>query len=219
MVRGGRRPGPCRQLRAPGGATSGVGARGLPVSYDDSRGIAQLSSDGSIVAPHHLPEFQYTMGATVIVPEQAWQTTLSSMTRSDGTLCWKVDRLQITLKVHTEVRIAREIPKGSCLWNETMQHENKHVKIDQKMFPRLADTIRPQILRKVARAYPAQNQAQAERDAAKLVRTTMDAAIDSFMRKRNKAQLAIDTAAEYDRISHACGNAEVAAAVNRAGLK
>nr|WP_298686284.1 hypothetical protein [uncultured Dongia sp.] len=207
----------CEQSAAP--PVVSVRAEINPASYDFTRGIAQLSADGNSVAPRHLPEFKYTLGTTAMASNPQWETTFSTRTRSDGTLCWKVERLQITVKVHTKVYIATEAVKGSCLWTETMKHEAKHVKIDQTIFPRLADTIRPSIVRKIARTHFAQNQAQAERDADKLMRTAIEGAIESFLRKRNKTQLSIDTAEEYSYISHVCGNAEVAAAVTRAGLR
>jgi hypothetical protein len=208
---------PCEQSAAP--PLVSVRAEINPASYDFTRGIAQLSADGNTVAPRHLPEFNYVLGTTAMASKSAWETTLASRMASDGTLCWKVDKLQITLEVHTKVYIAKEAVKGSCLWTETMKHEAKHVKIDQTIFPRLADTIRPSIVRKIARTYFAQNQAQAERDADKLMRTAIEGAIDSFLRKRNRTQLSIDTAEEYSYISHVCGNAAVAAAVKRAGLR
>jgi hypothetical protein len=208
---------PCEQSAAP--PLVSVRAEINPASYDFTRGIAQLSADGNTVAPRHLPEFKYTLGTTAMVSHPQWETTFATHVRSDGTLCWKVDKLQITVEVHTKVYIAKEAAKGSCLWNETMKHEAKHVKIDQVIFPRLADTIRPSIVRKIARTYFAQNLAQAERDAEKLMRTAIEGAIDTFLRKRNRTQLSIDTAEEYSYISHVCGNAEVAAAVTRAGLR
>ncbi|MBI2256596.1 MAG: hypothetical protein HYU58_18380 [Proteobacteria bacterium] len=190
-----------------------------PPVQDVSRGIAQLSSDRSLAVPHGLESFRYAVGATAAQAEGRTSWQMQGVPQPGGGYCWSISQLQIVVTVSTKVYIAREVPRGSCLWNEVARHEAKHVRADQRLFPQLSGLIRPKVLRAVSHSVPATTQADARAMLSALVNGAVQEAVADFQVTRNEQQLTIDTAAEYGRANRVCGNAEVAAAIQRAGLK
>lgn len=190
-----------------------------PATYDFNRGILDISADTNLAVPRDMADFKYATGATAVVTEREWRVQLQGQPRSGGGQCWWVAKLQITVTAHTKVHIAKEIPRNSCLWKEVMRHESKHVKTDQKLFPRLADTVRPRIVKQMSRSVPAQDEAAAETIFRDLISKVTDDAINAFLVKRNNSQLAIDTREEYMRANRICGNDEISAAFTRAGIR
>lgn len=207
----------CGQVLSP--PLVSVRAQVRPATHDFSLGILQITADPNLAVPHGLADFKYATGATSVGAERELRLQFRGQPRAGGGLCWWVTNLQITVTTHTKVYIAREVPKNSCLWKEVMRHEAKHVKIDQKLFAQLADTVRPKVVKAVSRSVPANDKAQAEEIFRSRVTRATDEAIKAFVVKRNKRQLSIDTREEYTRANRICGNAEIRAAFKRAGIR
>jgi hypothetical protein len=190
-----------------------------PPLQDVSRGIADLSSDRSLAVPHGLESFRYAVGATAAEAQGRTSWQMQGEPQPDGRYCWAITQLQIVITVSTKVYIAREVPRGSCLWNEVVKHEAKHVRADQKLFPQLSSLIRPKVLRGVSHSVLAANQTEAHGALGRIVNDAVQEAVAAFQLTRNQQQLTIDTPTEYRRANQVCGNAEVAAAIARAGLQ
>jgi hypothetical protein len=190
-----------------------------PPTQDTNRGIAELSSDRSLAVPHELESFRYAVGATAAQAQGRTSWQMQGEPQPDGSYCWAIAQLQIVVTVATKVYIAREVPRGSCLWNEVVKHEAKHVRADQKLFPQLSSLIRPKVLRAVSHSVSAANQTEAQGALSRIVNKAVQDAVAAFQVTRNQLQLTIDTPEEYRRANRVCGNAEVAAAIERAGLQ
>jgi hypothetical protein len=189
-----------------------------PATQDHSRGIASLSSDTRLAVPHGLDGFNFAVGVTAAEVAGSTKWEMRGETMPDGRQCWWVTQLQIAVTVATKVYIAKEVPRGSCLWNEVVKHEARHVRIDQELFPTVKSLIRPKALRAVSTSIATRSQDEARKVLAeKINRATADA-VAEFQKTRNKKQLEIDTREEYSRPNRICGEAEVAAAIERAGL-
>ncbi|MDY0872869.1 hypothetical protein [Dongia rigui] len=190
-----------------------------PPTQDVSHGIAQLSADRSLAVPRGLENFRFAVGATAAQAQGRTNWQMRGEPLAGGGYCWEIAQLEIVVTVATKVYIAREVPRGSCLWNEVVRHEAKHVRADQKLFPELSGLIRPKVLRAISRTVPAANENDARAALGALINRAVQEAVAAFQVTRNQQQLTIDTAAEYSRANRVCGNAEVAAAIQRAGLK
>jgi hypothetical protein len=190
-----------------------------PPVQDLSLGIAQLSSDRSLAVPHGLESFRFAVGATAAQAQRRTSWQMRGEPQANGGYCWAIAQLKIVVTVATRVYIAREVPRGSCLWNEVVRHEAKHVRADQQLFPELSGLIRPKVLRAISRTVPAATDSEARAVLGALVNSAVQEAVAAFQVARNQRQLTIDTAQEYSRANRVCGNAEVAAAIQRAGLK
>lgn len=190
-----------------------------PPRQDLSRSISELSTDPRVAVPHGLQDFKYAVGATAAEPEDHTKWGMRGVPMADGRKCWSVTNVNVVITVSTKVYIAKEVPRGSCLWNEVAKHETKHVRLDQKLFPQIAGLIRPKVLRAVSSSIPARTDAQARATLSARISEAVLAAATSFLEMRNTEQLKIDTRTEYTRANRVCGEAEVAAAIRRAGLR
>ncbi|WP_374651588.1 hypothetical protein [Dongia sp.] len=189
-----------------------------PATQDHSRGIANLSGDPRLAVPHGLRDFRYAVGVTAAEADGKSKWEMRGEALPDGRQCWWITQLQIVITVSTKVFIAKEVPRGSCLWNEVVKHEAKHVRTDQKLFPQMAGLIRPKVLRAVSHSIATKSQAEARTVLGNLINKATAAAVADFQKTRNAMQLKIDTREEYSRPNRVCGEAEVTAAIQRAGL-
>lgn len=190
-----------------------------PPTYDFSRGVRDLSSDMALAVPRGMEDFKYAFGVTAVVSRGETQWELNGILRNDGGMCWSVSNVKITVTASTKVFIAKEIIRDSCLWQQVTAHEARHVKMDRKLLPRLPDSVRPSVLRKVSRSVAADSAAEANAVWQKIISQSVSDAMGAFRERRNQAQLTIDTREEYTRASRACGATEVAATFARAGIK
>lgn len=189
-----------------------------PPIQDISRGIADLSADRNLAVPRGLENFRFAIGVTA--PQAKARTNWQMQGQlQDGSYCWTISQLQIEVTVSTRVYIAREVPRKSCLWNEIVRHEAKHVRIDQKFFPQLSGILRPRVSKVIARSKLARDQTEARRHFGAVINQAIEEAVAAFQVVRNQQQLAIDTPQEYSQPNRVCGEAEIAAAVRRAGLQ
>ncbi len=189
-----------------------------PPLQDVSRGIADLSADRHLAVPRGLENFRFAIGVTAPQAKARANWQMQGQPQ-DGSYCWTISQLQIDVTVSTRVYIAREVPRESCLWNEIVRHEAKHVRIDQKFFPQLSGILRPRVSKVIAHSKLARDQASARNHFGAVINQAIEEAVAAFQVVRNQQQLAIDTPLEYSRPNRICGEAEVAAAVRRAGLQ
>ncbi len=196
-----------------------VRTQARPPVQDLSRGIANLTGDPRLAVPHGLQDFKFAVGVTAADATGTSQWQMQGFGMGDGRQCWSITQLQIVITVFTKVYIAKEVPRGSCLWNEVAKHEAKHVRLDQKLFPHMSGMIRPKVLRAISRSVPARSGEEAKALLGQLVNQAVGEAVRDFEVTRNAEQLKIDTRAEYSHPNRVCGEAEVAAAIQRAGLR
>ncbi len=189
-----------------------------PPVQDLSKGIREITADPRLAVPRELQDFRFAVGATAAIPKDTTRWSGEGQALPDGRKCWRVTRINTVITVSTTVFIAKEIPKGSCLWHEIAKHEAKHVRLDQKLFPQLAGTIRPALLRAASQSVVAGSEAEAKATLGRRLVAAMQAAADRFEATRNQQQLTIDTREEYSRPNQVCGEAEVAAAIRRSGM-
>lgn len=136
-----------------------------------------------------------------------WQSEIETRYRSGaGGVCARPATVVLNL-VQTEhlVRIAHEIPPGGCLDREVTAHELRHVAVNRR-------TLREAAGR--ARAAAAAWAARAEGRGATLeeamgslqfgLRQAIEPALAAMRDARERAHQAIDSLAEYRRLSRVC---------------
>jgi len=190
-----------------------------PPKQDLTRSIKDLTGDPNVAVPRGLENFGFAVGATAAAPktEYSWSTQGAQM--PDGTWCWRAAKVSVIVTVATTVYIAKEIPRESCLWREVAKHEAKHVRLDRQLFPSLPGIVRPKVQRVIAHSVSAGTIEEASALLGRRIDAAVVEAAAFFELTRNKRQLEIDTVEEYGRPNRICGNAEVAAAIRRAGLQ
>jgi hypothetical protein len=149
--------------------------------------------------PHHL-------GLTLSRVEWRSDITVRSRGPQGGPVCGVPAELRIRL-LHAEhgIRLARELPLGGCLANEVLAHERRHAEVNRRTLRDAAAELRG-----TARAWAARAEARAPDVNAAAVALqddlarVLEPALMRLRTAREIAHAAIDTPAEYGRLSRVC---------------
>ncbi len=170
-------------------------------SLDLSAGMDALraEADAPLSAAHR------HLGATTSRVE--WQSEVEArLTSSSGRVCARPERVSLTLR-HAEhsVRIARELPRGGCLYRETEAHERRHVAVNRATLRRAAAEVEA-----AARnwADSAVGRGAADQSAVAALqeglRRAITPAVDAMQAAREAAHREIDRPEEYRRLGRVC---------------
>lgn len=125
----------------------------------------------------------------------------------DGTVCGGADSITVTFGFEERrVYVARELPPGTCIHREVMNHEMKHVAVDE----RLLDEFLPQLERRLKATVSrigtvrGRTQEQVMASIRRPIEATLRQLLDEFTRARDRRQAQVDTAEEYKRVTTAC---------------
>ena len=104
------------------------------------------------------------------------------------------------------VQIAREVPKGSCMYNEIREHEYKHVAVDNAIVTDNLPMVTSSLQSFVA-SYGPIEAANSDAAAAQLetaLKSALKPTINHLYDLTEAAQEKVDTDAEYARVDDAC---------------
>lgn len=188
-------------------------------TYDLKKGIKSLNASSRVVGQGVAAGgFDQTLGLTSIAVDSTMSAEMTGRPQSNGGYCWSISRMTFTVKAETVVYVAKEITRDSCLWREVLAHEGKHVSIAQSFLPKVDNYVRPKLSAALSRSVSARTNDEAGELMKKSVSRAASAALKDFMADLTERQLRLDTPAEYSRFSKACGNAELAAVLKKAGI-
>ncbi|WP_043362710.1 hypothetical protein [Belnapia sp. F-4-1] len=136
-----------------------------------------------------------------------WQSEIETRYREDaGGVCARPARIVLGL-VQSEhlVRIAGEIPRGSCLWREVLAHERRHVAVNRRTLRAAAAQARAATEAWALRA----EGRDATFDVAMAglqegLRQAIEPALAGMREAREAAHRRIDSRAEYERLGQVC---------------
>ena len=136
-----------------------------------------------------------------------WQSEMEARVEAaSGRVCARPERVAISLRhVEHSVRIARELPRGGCLFRETEAHERRHVAVNRATLRRAAAEVEA-----AARAWAGsavglgateQSAVAALRDGP---RRAIAPAVDAMQAARDAGHREIDRPEEYRRLGSVC---------------
>jgi len=182
---------------------------------DTSTSLRNLSADaGPAMGPN-----SHTLGTTSLNVMNNLQLQSRGMPQAGGGFCWSVTQVKAIVRADTTVNIASEITRDSCMWREVMAHEKKHVALDRQLLPNLVAATRARLMQLGNQSISAASEAVASAAFQAAAERALNEAADQYFDGRNAQQLALDTPEEYARLSRACGDAEVAEVLGRAGIQ
>ena len=136
-----------------------------------------------------------------------WQSEIEARVASaNGRVCARPERVSLAFR-HAEhsVRIARELPRGSCLFREAEAHERRHVAANRETFRRAAAEAEAAARRWAASAV---GRGATERSAMASLREDLRRAVsphfDAMQAAREAAHGGIDRPEEYERLGQVC---------------
>ncbi len=128
---------------------------------------------------------------------------------ANGEACFWYKAINVELRLAPTVYIADHLIKGSCMYNEVLNHELKHVNVDRDLTNKYTKLFEQNI-----RNFTRQNFMASPRPAyqAEQVKNEMVDALDEEINRINnmmqeeriQRQAAIDTLQEYKRVATAC---------------
>ncbi len=185
-----------------------VAQRFDPPTYNLSANLAtiqQLSRDPQ----HAIPENHggLTLGLTHYEPMLQLEVPMRGMKFSNGLKCAHADHVDLTIGYREViVYIPREVPQGTCGFNEVLAHEQKHVNVNRQL---LVD-FTPYITQRVQEFIRQNgNAGQQDMDTASAnlnakLRALLAEVGQQMFDENTRRQRLVDSPEEYRRISLSC---------------
>jgi hypothetical protein len=154
-----------------------------------------------------LDRFIHAMGLTVA----QWGTDVAVAGLAGlrgGRACFVATELHVRfgLQAHL-VFIAREIPRGSCLWRDVHAHEMRHVGVNRESIRAAASVLAADVetLARQGISTDGPTVEAAQQQALDRLRAAVRRAEQAFDQRSTRGHVSIDTPEEYERASRACG--------------
>lgn len=191
----------------------------VPLRRDFDRTLAQLQAmPGRSGGPPGARQGQ-VLGLAHATYGERWQVAAHFSPLPGGGVCAALARLTVTFGFQERVvYIARELPPGTCIQREVLNHEMKHVVVDEDLLKEFMPDFRRRLEAAAGRLGTVR--ARSESQAMTALRQPIDAAVralmQDFARARDRRQAGVDTIEEYRRVSRSC-NGELAKFVKGKG--
>jgi hypothetical protein len=137
----------------------------------------------------------------------AWQKTPDRLGGNKN--CFWFDGVTLVMKLSPTIYIARELKKGSCLYNEVAAHEYRHFAIDQEIAQNYKIAFQDMLKDYLQRVpfvgpYPDSQKKQAQNALSTQLEAEIKKLHDRMKADRIKYQATIDTLEEYERVARTC---------------
>jgi hypothetical protein len=129
----------------------------------------------------------------------------------NGHACLYIKKVDLELVLAPTVYIAHEFPPGSCRYNDTLHHEQRHVATSvitlNEYMPALTETARRAMEdNAVVGPFISGDADAVQQNVAANIRAALQKELDVIDKVHFQRQQAIDTRAEYLRATRACPN-------------
>lgn len=122
--------------------------------------------------------------------------------------CIWLEKIEITVSYTPLVHIASELSPGTCRYNTTLQHENRHVATDvitvKEYIPHIKYSVEEAAGTIGVISLPAREIDRKKQQVMAVLGRSLKATVDSMEKVRFQRQQLIDTRQEYLRLSNAC---------------
>jgi hypothetical protein len=190
-----------------------------PVREDRSLSLTDLSRIPSASRRTGMEAYDRTLGLTEADIGAKADIDLVTQPDGDGNYCTRARKAVIVLEWSTVVRIASQIPAGSCIDRVVSEHEQKHVAIDRQLIPIARQVIEIALTSVIRKTVAGKSVEDSQRNLQDQARATVNKAIDIFTVVRTRRQLSLDSKEEYDKVPKACGLIEYIRVLRGSGDK
>ena len=148
-----------------------------------------------------------SLGLTQYRPFLGFRVPVNTLQFPDGTGCARVEKVEVEIGYKdVVVYIPRNVPQGSCGFNEVMGHEQKHIAVNRALLQEYVPIMQDR-LQEFLRTHGLIR----ERDtsyAVKLMNEQLQAILDDvsnqMVQENSRRQQLVDSPQEYARVSAAC---------------
>ena len=132
----------------------------------------------------------------------------SKNTRTKGACVW-LKHVTIDIRIDPIIFIQRDAKPGSCRYNAILEHELKHMKVDDSVIAKHAPMIKRAIEAALRRPVsigeiPEAQIPNAQQRLSAPVQRALQSAMEDLRVERERLQKHVDTAEEYRRVGAAC---------------
>ncbi|MFD1625825.1 hypothetical protein [Azospirillum griseum] len=179
-----------------------------PIERNDGLSIAQLARQPGRAPGPAGSARGHVLGLTQARYGEQSQISAQFQPMSDGSFCASLKTMTVSFGFQQRVvLVARELPTASCIFREVLEHEMKHIAVDEALLREAAPQIRRRLEETLAQFEPVRvrGENQAMQAFRRRLDATMRAIMQEFGRERDQRQAQVDTAEEYERVSKSCG--------------
>ncbi|WP_448188222.1 hypothetical protein [Azospirillum sp. sgz301742] len=179
----------------------------MPLKRDFDKTLPQLQAmPGRSAGPVGAQNGQ-VLGLAHATFGERWQVGANYTPQPGGSVCAALSKLTVNFGFQERiVYVARELPQGSCIQREVLNHEMKHVATDEALLREFMPGFRRRLETVIGRLGTVR--ARSQEQAMATLRQPIDAAFRELMREftaeREKRQAKVDTLEEYKRVSKSC---------------
>ena len=200
------RPQWCRPTAA---APVNLSLRYAPIKYDYTKSSNQLAQfDIDTVNPYGDHAHTIVGGLTMAQIRVEHQMHMGGIRYGDQSCMW-IANVQMVIHLEPTVYVANKYKPGTCRFKSILEHEAKHVKVDQELAQRYEAVYEKAVVdainqfRIIGPFHDSQRQ-MVQDDLAQFIRGVIDNVSKQFNEGRGKWQQAVDTRQEYDRVAALC---------------
>ncbi len=144
--------------------------------------------------------------------EMGVETNVSISWRQDqnsGKACFWYQNIDVTINLAPTVYLAKHLKPKSCLYEQVLEHELKHVNVDRRLSNKYATIFKQNIENFIRQnpqssPYPAYQVEYVKDQMLKSLDREINRINDQMQQERITAQARIDTLREYQRVADAC---------------
>lgn len=124
--------------------------------------------------------------------------------------CLSVGSIKVNINIKPTIYIASDYPRNSCMYNAVLEHEKKHVAVDQQMVAKYKGLITQALhdaIQKSGHQRGPFSTSLMESEQLKLqnyIQGVIKAYSDKLTKERREKQQAVDTLEEYERVQAQC---------------
>jgi hypothetical protein len=184
-----------------------------PVRYDYTKSQRQLETMGNdTVSPYGARVKTHVGGlmkgeVTVSQNMRFYQETYPNVRAG----CLYIDSIKVDLHMKPVIYVAREHKKSSCMHQSILEHEKKHVMVDQTLISKYRDIITAALQSALPDIRNAKGpfSSSALPSEQKKLQTHVQGIVKKYSaqltEERKKRQQDVDTLEEYERVQAQCG--------------
>jgi hypothetical protein len=178
-----------------------------PIILND-RSSQELAASVPADSPH-VRDFPVHNGLTESNFSSGFTSLFRSVEAAPEKFCLTLQKVEATVTYRAEVHIAKEHRPDSCRYVTTKAHELRHVDTDRAVLGELLPGIEQRLAAELARIGAEGPMAEGRLAAAKQkiadhLAALLKAELENILAVQSLRQRAIDTPAEYTRLTRAC---------------
>lgn len=189
-----------------------VGASNTTVRYDHTKTQKQLDNfDTDTISPYG-GEVQTHVGG-LMKGEVSISQNIRFYQESYPNLrtgCLYVDSINVEIQIKPTIYIARDYPKNGCMYNAVLEHEKKHVAVDQLLVTKYKGLIMNGIKTAIQKSgyqrgpFSTSIMASEQKKLQDYIQNVFRQYSDQLTKERRAKQQAVDSLEEYERVQAQC---------------